>query len=344
MKNIFYSLLFLLPLSAAAQTISGTVYDENRQTIPGASVYLDGTSTGTISDEEGKFTLSQNNIINTSLVVSYVGYETITVDKPFGKSKYEFHMTPKTTSLKEVVINADGFTRKEKLRAFREQFLGTTKAGRSCEILNEDDLNFHYDMKNNVLTATSDVPLHIRNSHLGYDVDFNLVSFYVNFTTRSLRQEHARSSFYGGTTIYREIPGNKETYARNRRKSYLGSPMQFFRNLVHNKWGKDDFELYKGNFMTNPSEHFTVVPDGLLFKVTLNPDSQVKSTHTLKEKRFFVTYNLMYDRKDQSKVQFETAQFSVDEFGNTSAPNFISFGGEISKRRAGDLLPMDYKP
>ncbi|MGB3464218.1 MAG: carboxypeptidase-like regulatory domain-containing protein [Cyclobacteriaceae bacterium] len=66
-------------------TISGTVSSENG-TLPGVSVYLKGTQTGTVTDIEGKFTFPKEVRNGDILVFSFLGYKTreyvITEDTP----------------------------------------------------------------------------------------------------------------------------------------------------------------------------------------------------------------------------------------------------------------------
>ena len=54
--------------------ISGVITEQNGNPVIGASVLVKGTSTGTISDLDGKYsiTVADNNAI---LVYSYIGYE-----------------------------------------------------------------------------------------------------------------------------------------------------------------------------------------------------------------------------------------------------------------------------
>jgi len=53
--------------------VAGIVYDESDMTIPGASILVKGSSTGTVSDENGHFTLNVKPGV--TLVISSVGYE-----------------------------------------------------------------------------------------------------------------------------------------------------------------------------------------------------------------------------------------------------------------------------
>lgn len=59
-------------LIAQSITISGTVTDSNKEAVIGANVLLKGTSTGTITDVEGKYQLTVPE--NGTLVFSSVGY------------------------------------------------------------------------------------------------------------------------------------------------------------------------------------------------------------------------------------------------------------------------------
>ena len=56
---------------------SGTVYDEEGNGLPGANIVVDGTTTGSTSDLDGKFKVKANE--SKDLYVSFVGYETVRV-------------------------------------------------------------------------------------------------------------------------------------------------------------------------------------------------------------------------------------------------------------------------
>ena len=58
-------------------------------------------------------------------------------------------------SLGEVLITGvKPFTRKELMKAFKEQFLGTSRTGKSCKIINEDVIDLWYDVPTNQLMAS----------------------------------------------------------------------------------------------------------------------------------------------------------------------------------------------
>ena len=73
---LFYFLLFGFGLSAIAQTtVTGVVNDNNGATIPSASVVIKNTTTGTVTDMVGYFSLTVDKLPVT-LEVSFVGYQT----------------------------------------------------------------------------------------------------------------------------------------------------------------------------------------------------------------------------------------------------------------------------
>ncbi len=208
MKRILLIFIFLFSLNTFCQTIEGTVFDENKMPMVGASVYLDGTTIATLTNENGKYFLSVKSKINTSLIIRSMGYETVGIANPFENNNRKIYLVAKKVELDEVVIRKDYFTRSQKMQLFRDQFLGATKAGKSCKINNEEDIEFEYDYKTNTLFAKSDKPLKIDNPYLGYQIEFDLYEFYVKFRKKSIKNEDVTKSLFLGTTLFNEI--NKE--------------------------------------------------------------------------------------------------------------------------------------
>src|SRR5690349_15522539 len=58
----------------AALTVTGIVKDENGQGFPGVNIIVKGTSSGTTTDVNGRYTLQVEND-NATLVFSFVGYK-----------------------------------------------------------------------------------------------------------------------------------------------------------------------------------------------------------------------------------------------------------------------------
>ncbi len=105
------ALMVLCSTGALAQNkVSGTVVDANGEAVIGASVVVKGTSTGTVTDLDGNFTIP-NVPQNGSLVVSYVGYATQTVPVG-GKSSINITLQEDRQLLDDVVVVGYGVQKK----------------------------------------------------------------------------------------------------------------------------------------------------------------------------------------------------------------------------------------
>lgn len=98
-------MLFCCAVSFAQTTVKGTVTDNNGQPLPGANIIVVGTTTGTISDFDGKFTLTYNQEPPFSIQISSVGFETVTKEITTNPQTVEVILV-EGTSLDEVVISA----------------------------------------------------------------------------------------------------------------------------------------------------------------------------------------------------------------------------------------------
>lgn len=83
MGLLFASLLFGVLLQA--RTITGVVLDENGSPLPGANVYWAGTTVGTATDTDGRFSVSTEKS-SKRLVASYLGYHNDTTDIEYSSS------------------------------------------------------------------------------------------------------------------------------------------------------------------------------------------------------------------------------------------------------------------
>ncbi|MWB96341.1 hypothetical protein GON26_18415 [Flavobacterium sp. GA093] len=337
-------LLFVLmfTVSAYSQTISGSVFDETKVPVPGVSVYLDGTTIGTVTDGNGKYSLEISQNSNIALIIQALGYETIIINDPLKNNDLDSYLIPKQNQLREVIITKEFFTRKQKLAVFKEQLLGKSKAGRSCIIDNEEDILLDYDYKTNVLSATSINPIKVRNTYLGYDVEFNLQDFYVKFYKKSVQSIDATESLFLGTTLYREVKKDSKI-EKIRRETYKQSTMNFFKVLANNNWKEAKYTFYKGSFPANPEHYFTITSVGDSKKITVLYNDTEHITLKENKTKFYAEYSVL-NKKNQSKIMFYTNEFYVDKFGNNSNSDEIRFSGYLGTRRLGDLLPSNYLP
>lgn len=107
MKTILPLLLLFFCGTMYAQTkISGSVVDENSQPIPGANIIVLGTSTGTVTDFDGGFSLTVNQNPPFSVQASSIGFESKKVQVNSNNQTINFVLAEGGTSLDEVVISA----------------------------------------------------------------------------------------------------------------------------------------------------------------------------------------------------------------------------------------------
>ena len=93
--------------------VTGTVRDENRAGLPGVSVVLKGTSRGTTTDTEGRFSLEVPNA-SSVLVFSFVGYSS--QEETVGNQSSLFiSLTPESNALNEVVVIGYGSVKRKDL-------------------------------------------------------------------------------------------------------------------------------------------------------------------------------------------------------------------------------------
>ncbi|MFC5623920.1 SusC/RagA family TonB-linked outer membrane protein [Algoriphagus winogradskyi] len=92
--------------------VSGTVYDETGQPLPGATILVKGTTTGTTSDLDGKYSISAPS--NGTLIISFIGYNPTEIVIG-NQSVIDVNLTPDLSDLEEVVVVGYGTAKKSQL-------------------------------------------------------------------------------------------------------------------------------------------------------------------------------------------------------------------------------------
>ena len=103
------ALLVSIITFAQGVTVKGTILDENKEPLIGATVQVKGETTGAAADLDGNFTLKAKK--NATLVISYIGYLTQEV-RLQGKTQVTIQLTPDSKTLDEVVVVGFGSQKK----------------------------------------------------------------------------------------------------------------------------------------------------------------------------------------------------------------------------------------
>ncbi len=107
-------LLFFLPVMAIAQNIAirGLVKDQAGEPVPGANVFVKGTTSGTITDMDGVYSINAPS--NATLVFSFIGFTTQEVPVQ-GRSVIDVALQDDAMELGEVVAVGYGTVKKSDL-------------------------------------------------------------------------------------------------------------------------------------------------------------------------------------------------------------------------------------
>ena len=105
-----FLLVFAFGFSVQAQSISGTVSDDNGVPLPGATVIVEGTQNGVSTDFDGNYSINASN--GDTLVFSFVGYSNQSV--VVGSSATVNVSLQPDNALSEVVVTALGVKRNVK--------------------------------------------------------------------------------------------------------------------------------------------------------------------------------------------------------------------------------------
>lgn len=96
-----------------AATVKGSVVDATGEPVIGASILVQGTTNGVITDIDGNFILT-NVGSDATLIISYVGYKTQNI-KVAGRNSFKIVLVEDAEILDEVVVVGYGVQKKESL-------------------------------------------------------------------------------------------------------------------------------------------------------------------------------------------------------------------------------------
>nr|WP_321406832.1 SusC/RagA family TonB-linked outer membrane protein [uncultured Carboxylicivirga sp.] len=109
--SFFLILGFVLTSSTlfAQNRVEGVIYDETNTPLPGAAIMIKGTSEGTITDMDGKFSIDANS--SDVLVVSFIGYKNYEITVA-SQTFITISLQPESVGLDEIVAIGYGTQKK----------------------------------------------------------------------------------------------------------------------------------------------------------------------------------------------------------------------------------------
>jgi len=345
MKNLIFSIVvFCVYHSLQAQTIEGTVYDaKTKEAVAGVAIYLNGTSIITTSDRDGRFSLVVGQIINTTLVFSHLSYESLVIERPFEHREKLFFMREKVNVLAEATVIADRIPRTEKMKVFREQFLGVSEAGKSCVIVNEEDIVLSYDHNNYKLIGYSINPLIIENNYLAYRIVFDLREFTIEYSENTLNMVMATMVHYKGTSSFIDVSPYNTRFMKRREELFRRSPAFFWKNFINHTLDKSSLTIYNRLRKIEPEKYFIVSDVPPQREVRIIPETNLNNRHpAVRTKGIHGVIGIVYSNKYRSDAVFLSNRIYIDTFGNHNVDDIIYFG-DMGEQRLGDTLPRDFR-
>jgi len=336
MRKFLIVFLVLFWASARGQAISGFVYDsESKQPLLGASVYFDGSSVGTVTNENGFFRLEPKIETTASLIITYIGYSSATIEYYDLDDNLKIGLKVDVFEIPEVIVKSDPFSRRQKLELFRKEFLGDAEIAEDCKILNEDDLELFFNSSDNTLLAHAKKPLIVENGYLGYKIKFDLREFRVAFRSRSLvRLDNIFTTLIKGYSFFQDVSESNDEFkfVSRREKVFEGSIQHLMRNIWNQNWTDNKFKFVLGKKTVLPAE---------VFKVSSGSALENKKVE-LPEKKVVVIFKKFFNYRSTLNLISEK-KFYIDKYGNYYPYNNVVIGGYLSSSRIDKLLPFDYE-
>lgn len=334
--------------------VSGQVVDaKTKQAMAGASVFCQNTTAGTVSDNNGRFSLRLANG-GYDLVVSYTGYETkvIRIGRgTTGNDSLNIELNEQEKSLGEVVVAgsaevADGWNKYGQF--FLDNFIGTTPNAGNCILENKDAVKFYFYKKRNKLKIKAAEGLIITNNALGYKIKYQLDSFVYEYGTGV--------SSYTGYPLFEELPGTSEqqdTWKRNRNYSYSGSRLHFIRSWYDSTLNEEGFVLESSDNdndknklspLKNPYDSKFYAVDSGDVEITMNGRLRVSYTNQAPARKYLEEHKF----PSGTKVQISAIDISngivIEENGYFYDQSDVTNIGYWSWKKIAELLPYDYIP
>lgn len=222
--------------------VKGRVIDaESGEPLPYATVYFNNSTYGATTDEAGEFQFVALPG-KYDLIVNFFSYQPIIFPMELvadDLKNYVFKMSPLEYDLPEISVES---TRDEiwykNYQTFKEQFLGTSTAAASCEILNPEVVILDYNPQTKIMTVRARDILQIRNKALGYDIQYLLERFEYDIGKGYV--------YFQGYPLFEELEGSKgkqKKWAKARAKSYNGSVTHFMKSVIDGNVAEEGFEV-----------------------------------------------------------------------------------------------------
>lgn len=335
-------------------TISGTVIDSTTDNpLLGAHVFLSGTSIGTSTDHDGRFSLSGLPPGAHTLSISIIGYERISLEIAL-KSGQEIHfdkkLKPVVYSLGELFVGNLDDRWERHLSRFIDLFIGETAKADSVKIMNPEVLRFRTRWWGR-FTAEALAPLQIENRATGYLITYHLDEFRHSGTVTRWDGD----SFFTPLTPADSL--QQEYWDNQRKDAFMGSLKHFFLSLVNGEIENQDYSIYLISRQSHgyPPTHRRRISAERLFK---NSD-EIEHYHVSYYGNLEIVYRGDGEESgftqwagktrgpagnQKSYLELNNRPITIDPNGEIMETYGATRKGYLAFRRFAEALPKEYQP
>jgi hypothetical protein len=355
--SVFFLAALLLSVTALPQDkyfiVSGKVIDAKTSLpLAGASVFCENTTVGTISKNDGHFSLRLNNG-GYDMIVSYTGYETRSIRIGKGgkdNDSLNIELKEQDKSLGEVVVAgsaevADGWNKYGQF--FLDNFIGTTPNAAQCSMENKDAVKFYFYKKRNKLKVKAKDELVIINNALGYRIRYQLDSFVYDYSSNI--------SSYSGYPLFEELQGTpeqQEGWKQHRLNAYMGSRLHFMRSWYDSTLKEEGFVLEVSDSshrdkltpVNDPYDNKLHNVDSGDLEININGRLRVSYTNQAPDRKYLEERKFPLSMRAQISAIDIADGFVIEENGYFYDQSDVTNIGYWAWKKLAEVLPYDYVP
>lgn len=362
---LFILLFFCCVMESSAQriTVSGQVRDSSTGfPLQFANVFVNNTTINTVTDKEGKYSLSGISSGTYELVASYVGYSTLNRKIELHSANnpiVDFRLEPKEDDLEEIDVTSRMDKKWGKqLKRFEKVFIGNpldSIAG-AAKILNPWVLDFGEGKTEGgprYFYATAQEPIQIENTALGYRIFYDLLDF-----------KQTRNGFnYLGLSRFVEMEPStgeiSELWHENRQRVFFGSTRHLLKTMIEKDTISKEYQVYEVNLFPINHKRTNIYSQELGHSLELVPIDSIAKQSSISGRNLLVSNTMLeahhikgtalnsYYKDVYNPISwliFKNDSLVVDPNGVPFDPTQLIFSGQMAEDRMGRFLPLDFKP
>ena len=360
LRAAFLLILNILTANLIAQgfQIEGQITDQDSgNPIPFATVYINGTTRGTSTNQMGQFILEEISL-PCVLILSHVSYQlkSIPLQDSTRLEGLNYTLQKRIVNLEEATVFRDS-VKTDYMERFKFWFLGANYQEENAAILNDSILVFKV-YENDQFSVDAGEAIQVYLPRAGYVLKVNLVHFQL-FYKEDLSAYHC--SILGYFYFDAMDPRSKRErrkMARARVQNYYNSAMHFCRSLYHNQLAENGYlfenmcpieegSSYSKDYRYNIKAEYT--DDGYgnkqLKLINSSCNDFLISYHANLSKR---PVDLSYRSSDRSVRKYSGFSFLADTVhilpSGRIPENSVLFSGSIGEKGIAYILPEDYIP